>query len=652
MGKSLNDEEMFSSLLAGGATDLSNLLNMAEVGVIAMDLQTKQIHFSQSFNELLGINAETAIQLQAARDQFMHVDDHPIAEEATRALLEEGKPYDILVRLRHGSGEYIYCSTRATVFSDANGMPEKLVGIVRDVDALERAKEDFAMAGDMAKIGNWRRELLTGKFQWSDGTYKILGYEPKSVDLSLGWVRRRYLPEDLPMVEKAHEQGLESKEPYEVRARVVTKSGEIRHTKLIGKVEIGTDGKPFALYGTLQDITKEVQREEILRQAQKLESIGNLAGGIAHDFNNLLAVILGNLELLQEQIDDPNLSKLADTGISAALSGAALTRNLLSFARRAPLEPKPTDINKIVRDLNKWTQRTLPATIETEVSLQAGLWPAEVDEASTKNALLNLILNARDAMPDGGKLTIETSNMRVDDEYIYNREEEMLPGRYTVLSVSDSGCGIAPEILGSIFDPFFTTKETGKGTGLGLSMVMGFMKQSGGTLRVYSELGVGTTINAFFKAAKADSGVEEYRPQGLSRNQRSAFRLLIAEDNVEVAAMLLASLSAAGFSVTLTNSGDEAKKVFEANPGFDLLLTDIVMPGRLQGPLLARELRELRSDLPVVFLSGYANEAKVHGNGLRPEDIRLMKPVRSTELVDAVELALRPNRKSSGFSSQ
>lgn len=644
--QSFNDEKMFSTLFSGEPTDLFAALNVAGVGLMVLDLKTEQLHLSQSFSALLGVDAEETLNQLVARDQLMHADDHPIAEEALRALLEDGKPYQTLVRLRHGSGEYKYCSTKAKLFLDANGTPEKLVGIVQDVDALQRAKEDFRMAESMAKIGNWRRELLSDKFNWSDGTYKIFGYDPKSVDLNLDWVRQHYLPEDLLLVAAAHERGLKSREPYEVRARVVTKSGETRHTKLFGRVEIGTDDKPIALYGTVQDITEEVQREEILRQSQKLEAIGTLAGGVAHDFNNHLAVILGNLELLQDQINNPDVSQFVDTAISAALSGAALTRNLLSFARRAPLAPKPVDLNKIVRDLNKWTQRTLPATIETEVSLQAGLWTTEADEASAKSALLNLILNAQDAMPQGGKLTIETSNMRVDDNYIHTRDEDMEPGRYAVLSVSDTGCGIAPDMLELIFDPFFTTKEAGKGTGLGLSMVMGFMKQSGGTLRVYSEPGIGTTFNAFFKAKEAPTEVAQYRTQELSKVQRNSIRLLVAEDNEEVGAMLQTSLLAAGFRVTLAISGDAAKAVFEADRGFDLLITDIVMPGRLQGPLLARELREINRDLPVVFLSGYANEAKVHGNGLRPEDIRLMKPVRMAELVATVEQALRSNRKS------
>lgn len=397
--------------------------------------------------------------------------------------------------------------------------------------------------------------------------------------------------------------------------------------------------------------SEQAQREELQSQlatSQRLEDIGHLTGGVAHDFNNLLAVILGNLEMLQEQIDDKAQKQRLQACIDASLRGSDLTRNMLSYARRAPLQPKLIDVNKLVRDTKNWVGRTIPSSIEIEVSLLAGLWQVEADQSATESALLNLLLNARDAMPDGGKLTIETANIRMDQEYIDDRQEKLEPGRYVMVAVSDTGSGISKENLSDIFTPFFTTKGSGGGSGLGLPMVMGFMRQSGGTTQVYSEEGVGSTFKLYFPAAKSKdthTANMETRPRTVSESKR---RILLVEDEPEVQSVLEAILSAAGYAVVTADTGDEALQTFENDTIFDAVLTDIVMPGTLQGTSLSKKLRAIRPDLPVVFMSGYASEATVHGNGLRPEDIRLMKPVLRNELLDALEQAL--NRHATTFN--
>lgn len=395
------------------------------------------------------------------------------------------------------------------------------------------------------------------------------------------------------------------------------------------------------------DVTAEVAAAQQLKeqsalamQAQKMESIGQLTGGVAHDFNNLLAVIIGNLELLRDEIDDADHRQMIEAGIAAAMRGADLTRKMLSFARRARLEPQSIDLNSIVRETKNWAGRTLPANITIETSLLAGLWPVSADQASTESALLNLILNARDAMPLGGQLTLETANVRIDEDYIDTRGEELVPGRYVMLCVSDTGTGIDPKVLDFVFEPFYTTKAPGAGSGLGLSMVLGFMRQSGGTVRAYSEPGVGTTFKLYFPVGETPSHGEIEAQYGDDQRTRSGARILLAEDQSDVLDILVRILENAGYDVSAVSTGDRAKEVFESDPTFDLLLTDIVMPGRLQGTSLVRELRETWPDLRVVFMSGYASEATVHGNGLRPEDIRLMKPVQKRDLLNAIEKAL------------
>jgi signal transduction histidine kinase/ActR/RegA family two-component response regulator len=410
----------------------------------------------------------------------------------------------------------------------------------------------------------------------------------------------------------------------------------------ISGVPIFDDGDQFLGYrGVATDITEQKDAAEQSRQLQRIDAIGRLTGGVAHDFNNLLAVILGNLEFLKGYKNNAESTESIDAAIEATLRGADLTRNLLSFARRATLEPKRVELNKLVRTTKNWAARVLPVTIEIETSLLAGLWEVEVDPASMDSALLNLFLNARDAMPNGGKLTIETANVRIDEDYVAERHEDLEPGRYVMLAVSDTGHGIEKKHLDQVFEPFFTTKAVGEGSGLGLSMVQGFVKQSGGTIRVHSEVNGGTTFKLYFKALTEPAKTRDPGLDPFKILEGKGEKLLLVEDDQEVMRVLQKTLTDAGFAVELASSGDQAYELFKTAPShFDLVVTDIVMPGTLQGPALVKAIREIRPDIPCVFMSGYANEAAVHGNGLRPEDIRLMKPVRRVDLFRAVSRAL------------
>ena len=385
-------------------------------------------------------------------------------------------------------------------------------------------------------------------------------------------------------------------------------------------------------------LTREREISKQLLQAQKLEAIGQLTGGVAHDFNNLLAIIMGNLELLEETVPKEKADSFIRPAIAAAQRGAGLTKNMLSFARRARLSPQIVDINDVVRNTQNWTARVLPATITVETLLHESLWKVRCDLVSIESALVNLILNARDAMPDGGVLKIETANITIEEHG--SKSSDIDPGRYVLLAVTDSGHGISKQNLSSIFEPFFTTKGPGAGSGLGLSMVQGFTKQSGGTVRVASEEGKGTTFRLYLPAATdvAEPSPPNARTSAPTQTKRA--RILVVEDEPELMDVIVTVLTRNGYEVFLATSGDAALDLFDTCRPIDLLLTDIIMPGKLQGPKLVKALRDKQPSLRAVFMSGYASDAIVSEDELRPEDIRLMKPVSSAELIKSVKTAL------------
>ena len=392
------------------------------------------------------------------------------------------------------------------------------------------------------------------------------------------------------------------------------------------------------------DRQKEIERQhDLLVRAQQNESIGQLTGGVAHDFNNLLAVILGNLELMDEINDPAETAKRLDAAKTAAHRGADLTKSLLSFARQARLDPAIIDINATLTEMETWSSRVIPKNIEVEMSLQPDLWRVETDVSQTQNAILNLILNARDAMPAGGQITIETCNQTVSDADSAKAGHDIPPGRYAMLMVSDTGEGIAADNLNHIFDPYFTTKPVGMGSGLGLSMVQGFLHQSGGTIRVTSHPGAGTTFRLFFPALD-DDAARDHAPAPPSTTAAPDAHIFVVEDEPQVLAVLEGTLKNAGYTITIATSGDAAKDMWKTHGPFDLLLTDIVMPGTLQGTGLACTLRKTHPDLPVVFISGYSSDAANCGRALRPDDMHLIKPVRRADLLAAIEKTLRHAR--------
>ncbi|MEP4038254.1 ATP-binding protein [Pseudophaeobacter sp.] len=387
---------------------------------------------------------------------------------------------------------------------------------------------------------------------------------------------------------------------------------------------------------SVDDITEWKAAEAQFQKAQRLDAIGKLTGGFAHDFNNLLAIIMGNLELLRDDVRETTQLRLIDASLGATSRGADLIKNMLSFARKARLEPQMVDLNALVKEMEDWAGRALPATIKLETRLAVGLKQVRADPTSTESALLNLLLNARDAMVDGGTLTIETKNTCLDPDQCDETFPELEPGNYVVLTVTDTGTGISPSDLSHIFDPFFTTKPPGAGSGLGLSMIDGFMRQSGGTLRVSSEPGKGATFKLFFKAPKMRAEAVRTTSPSQDLPAMTQHRVLVVEDEPEVRNVVAAMLQRAGCEVTTAATGDAALELFEADPRFDLLVTDVVMPGTLQGPALGVALRKQVPDLKIIFMSGYADETAFPADLREQGDPCLAKPIERQDLLRAL----------------
>jgi PAS domain S-box-containing protein len=394
-----------------------------------------------------------------------------------------------------------------------------------------------------------------------------------------------------------------------------------------------TDGRLRALVYALEDVTQTRSVERQLLQAQKMEAIGNLTGGMAHDFNNLLGIVIGNLDLLSGRLgEDGESRELLDDALASAVRGSDLTRRLLAFARRQPLRPETTDANTLVSGIAALLRRTLGEAIQIDLKLAGEAWPIRVDPVQLEAAIVNLATNARDAMPNGGKLIVGTANMHLDAVYAAQHADVSV-GDYMRIEICDTGTGIPAEVLPNIFDPFFTTKEAGKGSGLGLSMVYGFMKQSGGHINVYSEPGKGTCFRLYLpRELTAD---EKVRPMAPQPAKGGTERILVVEDNEKLRRVVVKQLCALGYRVLEAESGVAALAIL-GTESVDLMFTDIVMPGEINGADLARKARAHKPALKVLFTSGFPGERVDSGGWLGSKDKLLSKPYRQDELACAL----------------
>jgi PAS domain S-box-containing protein len=388
-----------------------------------------------------------------------------------------------------------------------------------------------------------------------------------------------------------------------------------------------------------EDVTDKRRLERKLAQAQKMEAVGQLTGGIAHDFNNILTVITGTIEILADGVADrPALADIAKLIDEAATRGAGLTRQLLAFARKQPLQPQETDINALAGEAASLLRPTLGEHVEIESVLEAEAWPALIDRGQLVTAIINLGINARDAMPRGGKLTLETANVMLDEAYAH-LNADVRPGPHVMVAVSDTGTGIPAALLDRILEPFFTTKEVGKGTGLGLSMVYGFVKQSGGHIKIYSEEGHGTSIKLYLPRA-SDLALPTAEVASAAAPEGGHELILVVEDDRMVREHVVVQLNSLGYTTLVAVDAATALALLDDGAKPDLMFTDVIMPGGLNGRLLADQALRRRPGLKVLFTSGYTETAIVHHGRLDPGVLLLAKPYRKIDLARMVRKAL------------
>jgi len=444
-----------------------------------------------------------------------------------------------------------------------------------------------------------------------------------------------------PQKWRAHLATLERHEPFrsfEYSRRDST--GRLRRLSVNGRPVFAADGRFLGYRGTATDLTEQHETEERLRQSQKMDAIGQLTGGVAHDFNNVLTVITGTIEILQDGLaDKPQLAAIAQLIDDAAMRGASITSQLLTFARRQPLEPREIEINGLVMETAKLLTPMLGEHVEIETVLAPDAWGVLADSSQLSAAIVNLAVNARDAMRGGGKLTIETANVTFDEASV-SADSEMKPGQFVMIAVGDTGHGIPADIRDRVFEPFFTTKGVGRGTGLGLSMVYGFAKQTGGTVRIDSEEGRGTSVKLYLPRAEGVVA-RAAKPSSIAAAPLGRHEtILVVEDDALVRGYVIAQLGGLGYRTLVASDGAAALALVDQGAEFDLLFTDVVMPGRMNGRQLADAVVARRPGMKVLYTSGYSDDAIVHEGHLDPGLALLKKPYRKAELAQKIREAL------------
>lgn len=625
---SLMELQRFQILISG----------ISDYAIYMLDTDGDVISWNSGAQQLKGYTADEAIGIHFSH--FFTDEDRATGLPATalRQATAEGRFESEGWRVRK-DGTYFWANAVVDAIRSEDGRLLGFAKITRDVtarreseEALRRSEQQFRLL--VQGVTDYAIYMLdpNGNItNWNTGAQRIKGYTENEV---IGThFSRFYTPEDraIELPQKALTIAL-NEGRYEQEGWRLRKDGTRFFAHVIIDALHDDDGQLAGFAKITRDISEKREAAEMLKRteqalqrAQKMEAIGQLTGGVAHDFNNLLQIISGNLHLLSLEVgSNETAHALIKGAVDGVKRGAKLASYLLAFGRRQPLDPKVVNIRRFVVEMEDLLRRTLGEAVEVDTIISGGLWNTLIDTVQLENALLNLAINARDAMPEGGKLTIEVINAYFDDHYVQT-QPDVAAGQYVMLAVSDTGVGMSPEIIAQAFEPFFSTKPEGKGTGLGLSMVYGFVKQSGGHVQIYSEVGHGTTVKLYLPRSYAAEDVIPVAPNNALALGGSE-TILVAEDDPELCATVVKMLEQLGYRVFKVNDAAGALAIVESGIHIDVLFTDVVMPGPMRSPELARKAKLHLPDLAVLFTSGYTQNAIVHGGRLDPGVELLPKP--------------------------
>ena len=672
----MDENERRSNNLGASLRRSEEQLRLAEaasgVGTFELDLTSGRWNWTPQVSLLFGFGPQHPASSFTDLERAIFIDDVPKLRAAIDTAKQTGV-YHVEFRVRHADASVHWLAGKGQIAPDETAQARWLRGAFYEItdrkvlevrllalnETLEARVADRAreLASSITKLQETEHrfrmlvEAVTDYaiymldpagniVNWNAGAERIKGYTREEIigqHYSRFFTeadRQRGLPQEA--IATAARTG-----KYETEGWRVRKDGSTFWANAVLNAIFDEAGQLLGFAKVTRDLTERRAAEERLRQAQKIEAVGQLTGGIAHDFNNLLTVIAGNIEALQRRLPEgarDNLRPLTDAALRGTMRAALLTHQLLAFSRRQPLEPKAVSVNTLISGLSEMLRRTLGESILIETVLTGGLWLTFADANQLESALLNLAVNARDAMPDGGKLTIEAANVSLDEKYA--GQAEITAGQYVGIFVSDTGIGMTPEVIAQAFEPFFTTKEIGQGTGLGLSQVHGFIKQSGGHVKIYSEIGAGTTVKLYLPRYFPSASLNEAGSAPVSVPAGRGETILVVEDEADVRSFTVDMLRELGYRVIEAPDGASGLRLLDTHREISLLFTDVGLPGGMNGRQLAEEAQRRKASLKVLFMSGYARNAIVHHGRLDPGVELLLKPFTYQDLAVKVRYVL------------
>lgn len=626
------------------------LLESSNNGIYAVDCTGKTIFVNNYMlrrtgwteQDLLGKNAHEILHHSKDDGSKYQSRDCPILW-----VLDKGETHHVLDDLFWcKDGSYFQAEYTVTPIIE-DGTAQGAVVVFKDITDRMKTESGLRESEErLQAIINNTTAVITLKSP--DGRYMLVNkrfeeiFNISSYDI-LGLSDFDIFPSTQAAVFKANDMAaLESDSQQEFIEEIMQDDG--LHTYLSVKFTLTrNDGIPYAICNVATDITERKRTEDTLRRAQKMEAIGQLTGGIAHDFNNLLGIIVGNLDLLNDELEDGSLKQHAQSALKAALRGSDLTRRLLAFSRKSTPETKPLCVNQVITDMQNLIEKSLTASINVKVTLDDSLWLTDINQGELEDAIINLAVNARDAMPNGGELCIETSNHVLDKSYTQTHTGAET-GSYVLISVHDTGSGIDQEVIEKVLDPFFTTKPGSKGSGLGLSMVYGFVKRVRGYLNISSEPGNGTTVEIFLPRSDKDSYIERPDINSEIIQQGGYETILIVDDEPDLALIAESTLSRYGYRVLNASTANEAIKILDSHPEIDLLFSDVVMPGGMDGFALAQYAKQKYPKIKTLLASGFAHKINEQQYGEAGQSL-LRKPYRKTELIIHIRKTLDSDKE-------